>query len=271
MRLVDTRMVATHDAGETNGLLVVRDHEHRVIHRDVAPVEKSQRFARARAAHDDAAIDFAPVIGVHRLAELEHHVVRDVDDRVDRTQTRASQPFPHPEGRLRPRRSDRGSARGEARAARPGCQLDLHRVGAAGNGRVDFRNYEGLTGQRRDLARYAEHAHAVTAVRGQVEAENYVVERERVASGCPVGSSAGNSSRPAASSDRPSSRAEHSMPDESSPRSLALLDHGPPGSVAPIVASGAFMPARTFGAPQTTCRVSLPVATWQSVRLSAFG
>ena len=37
------------------------------------------------------------------------------------------------------------------------------------------------------------------------------------------------------------------------------------------MAKGAFMPARTFGAPQTTCSVSRPVATWQSVRLSAFG
>jgi hypothetical protein len=58
--------------------------------------------------------------------------------------------------------------------------------------------------------------------------------------------------RPAASSESPSSRAEQSMPKDSTPRSFALRISMPPGSLAPMVASGAFIPARAFGAPQTT-------------------
>ena len=36
----------------------------------------------SRRAHDDAPVELAQVVGVHRLPELEHHVVGDVDDRV---------------------------------------------------------------------------------------------------------------------------------------------------------------------------------------------
>src|SRR5688572_5825903 len=52
--------------------------------------------------------------------------------------------------------------------------------------------------------------------------------------------------------------------------SAALISR--PGSFAPTIASGAFMPTRTFVAPQTTCSgPPLPMLTSQSVSLSAFG
>ena len=91
------------------------------------------------------------------------------------------------------------------------------------------------------------------------------------ASGEPTGASAGSSSRPDASASMPSSFAEHSMPCESTPRSLAALMAMPPGSVAPTVASGAFRPGRALGAPQTICTVPAPVATWHTCRRSASG
>ena len=87
----------------------------------------------------------------------------------------------------------------------------------------------------------------------------------------PVVVSAGNSSSPTASSDSASSRAEQSMPNDSTPRSLACLISMPPGSFAPTVASGAFMPARALGAPQTICTVSDPVFTWHTLSVSALG
>ena len=54
--------------------------------------------------------------------------------------------------------------------------------------------------QRRHFARDAEHAHAVAAVRRQVELEDRVVEAQRVdAAPRPLAASAGSSSRPLAS------------------------------------------------------------------------
>src|SRR5690348_4761570 len=92
------------------------------------------------------------------------------------------------------------------------------------------------------------------------------------ASGWPTGASAGSSMRPDASASMPSSLAEHSMPADSTPRSLAALIVMPPGSTAPTIASGAFRPTRAFGAPQTICSGSpCPVATLQTCRRSASG
>ena len=49
------------------------------------------------ALHDDlVATDLIVVIAVHRLTVLEHHIVRDVDDVVDRTDTGTRKADLHP-------------------------------------------------------------------------------------------------------------------------------------------------------------------------------
>ena len=69
----------------------------------------------------------------------------------------------------------------------------------------------------------------------------------------------------------PSSRAEQSIPWLSTPRIFAALISRP-GKLAPIIASGTFMPARTLGAPQTICKGSpWPAFTLHSESLSALG
>ena len=94
-------VLAAHDAREAERLGVIGDHEHRFVEADVATVEQPQRLAGARATHDDAALELAQVVGVHRLAELEHHVVGDVDHGADRAQAGAAQPLAQPQRRLR--------------------------------------------------------------------------------------------------------------------------------------------------------------------------
>ncbi len=54
---------------------------------------------------------------MERLTELQHDVIGDVDDRVDRAQTAAAQPFPHPGGRIRAHVDVADDACGEPRAA----------------------------------------------------------------------------------------------------------------------------------------------------------
>ncbi len=87
----------------------------------------------------------------------------------------------------------------------------------------------------------------------------------------PIGASSGSSNRPDASLSRPSSLAEHSMPLDSTPRSLAALIAMPP-TWAPTSASGATSPARAFGAPQTICsKPPCPASTWHTCSRSASG
>jgi len=77
---------------------------------------------------------------------------------------------------------------------------------------------------------------------------------------------------PSASSPRPSSRAEHSMPWDSTPRILLRRILFPSGSRAPTRAMGATMPSCTLVAPHTTARgPPLPASTLHKLRRSAWG
>ena len=71
----------------------------------------------------------------------------------------------------------------------------------------------------------------------------------------------------------PSSAREQIMPLLATPRSSAgLIVRFTAGRVAPTRATGTWMPARTFAAPQTICRVSAaPISTKQTLSLSALG
>ena len=69
-------------------------------------IERFQRLARPRAAHDDAPLpQIVGVEGVERLAVLQHHVVGDIDDVVDR---------PHPGGQQAPLHPGRRRLDGDA-------------------------------------------------------------------------------------------------------------------------------------------------------------
>src|SRR6185369_9385024 len=92
----------------------------------------------------------------------------------------------------------------------------------------------------------------------------------------PTGASSANTSSPAWSSDRPSSRAEHSMPWLSTPRIFAaLISKGwpfSPCSLAPTSAQGTFWPAATLGAPHTMLSIwPVPASTLHSDSRSALG
>ena len=65
--------------------------------RPLLAVERGQRLALARPAHpEQTALDPVQVEGVHRLPELEHHVVGDVDHVADAPDPAALQPPPEP-------------------------------------------------------------------------------------------------------------------------------------------------------------------------------
>ena len=92
----------------------------------------------------------------------------------------------------------------------------------------------------------------------------------------PIGASSGNSSKPSTTSGRSISEAPHSMPCDSTPRSLLFLILKPLpsslGKLAPMVATGARIPTRTFGAPQTICSgASVLILTCVTRSLSASG
>ena len=70
--------------------------------------------------------------------------------------------------------------------------------------------------------------------------------------------SSGSVRIPLWSSPRPSSRAEHSIPSDTSPRIFRRSIAKSPGSIAPTGANGTTMPGLMLGAPHTTRRSPSP-------------
>ena len=70
---------AAHDAGETDGFLLVGDDEVIGIERALHSVQSPQLLAFAGAADDDAALELVEVKDVGGLANGERAVIRGVD------------------------------------------------------------------------------------------------------------------------------------------------------------------------------------------------
>ena len=179
-RLGDLGAVAAHDPGDRGGALVVGDEAVGGAERADLVVERDDLLTLLGAAHDESPTgDAVEVERVQRLPGQQHHVVRDVDDVVDRPLPRRRQ------ARLEPqrRRADRDvleHARGEPRAEVRRLHLDRHGQIAVGRARV---GRPGRLGERRagggvDLARDAVETELVRPVGRGLEVEHLGPERQ---------------------------------------------------------------------------------------------
>ena len=97
---------AAHHAGQTDdarSALTVRGvGDQQVLHAQlvVLAVQGDQMLAFAGASHHDRAFELVHIIGVHRLAQIEHDVVGHVHGQRDRTHAGADQAAAHPVRRL---------------------------------------------------------------------------------------------------------------------------------------------------------------------------
>ena len=92
-----------HDAADGRGRDVVDDQHVAGVELALDVVERDDRLPRLGEPHVEAAGDQAAVVGVHRVTELEHHVVRDVDGGRDGADAAQQQPPLHPPRRHRGR------------------------------------------------------------------------------------------------------------------------------------------------------------------------
>ena len=76
---------AAHDPGDPEDRLRIGDEQRVGIELALDVIERLEALARPCQAHDDPPVVHGRGIeGVDRLAELQHHVVADVDDVADR-------------------------------------------------------------------------------------------------------------------------------------------------------------------------------------------
>jgi len=166
---------APHDAGKPHGSVAVGDDEHvrAEIHR--ACIEKLQTLCGARMPNADLAAERREIIGVHRLAELEQHVVRDIDDGADAAHVRAVQPRAQPRRcqRLIVDATDHPAAERRAVCRRVDLRGECIRE-RLGNGPA-HRTHERLACQRRHLARDPQQRHHIATIGRDVELQNRIV------------------------------------------------------------------------------------------------
>ncbi len=169
---------AAHDARERDDARVVGDHDVLGVQDALGVVEGAQRLARVRAPDHQATGDLGRVEGVQRLAQLQHHVVGDVDRRRDRPHARQQQPPLQPP-RTDRRRIDAGHPpRGEPGAQRFGFQPHLPGVGFVvrqrTHGRIGVFEVE-PAGQ---FARETAHREGVPAIRRDGQLDDRIVQAQ---------------------------------------------------------------------------------------------
>ncbi|ABA47491.1 hypothetical protein BURPS1710b_1895 [Burkholderia pseudomallei 1710b] len=176
----DGRAVAAHDAREALDLSAVGNHPDRLVELDRVAVQELERLAALAPAHVDAAVDLVEIEYVRRAAQLEHHVVRDVDERRHAALARALEALDHPVRRLRARVHAANHAAGEAAAQIGRGNFNGQRLGQFGQDGANVGRGERRTGNRGGLARDAEHGQAIGLVRRQLDFEDRVVEVQRL-------------------------------------------------------------------------------------------
>ena len=171
---------AAHRAGERDDAAVVGDDHVVRVEGALDVVQRGQLLARLRPADHQVALDRLGGERVQRVAQLEHHVVGDVDGQGDGPDAGQHQPPPHPPRRGRGRVQAGDPAQHEPRTAFR--VLDTDRPGVA-LGRRDLqqrRIAEGHVQRVRQLAREAADRQRVAAVRGRGQLDHGVVEAEQL-------------------------------------------------------------------------------------------
>ena len=146
-----------HDAGHAKGVAGIADEQVLGSELMGAPIEGGELFAGVGVAHHDLAIThFIGVESVIGRAQLQHHVVADVDDVVDGAHAGHDEAALHPEGRWS-NGDPFDQAGSEARAESWGVDAHAHVVPDGGTrGHCWIGQAHGLSGQGGDFTGHAD-------------------------------------------------------------------------------------------------------------------
>src|ERR1700733_10204056 len=118
---------------------------------------------------------------MHRLPQLEHDVVGDIDDGTYRTHAGAAQALTNAQGRLRAIVYAANHTTYEGRTRCRSVEVDREAIIGAWVALRDMRPRYLIPGERPHLACNANYRHSVATIRGDVELENGVIELEVIA------------------------------------------------------------------------------------------
>ena len=95
--IVHARVFATEDPAHRQRLAVIGNHQRVGIQFCFAAVQQNQGFTLFRHTHDNPAVDTIFIECVHWLAQFQQNIVGHVNNRINRTDTAATQFFFHPQ------------------------------------------------------------------------------------------------------------------------------------------------------------------------------
>ena len=180
----DLAVQAAHNAGQGNGLGTIADDQVIGGQLEVLLVQGGDLLTILGAADDDlAAFQRVHIEGVHRLADLQHDVVGDVNDVGDAAQAAQGQLALHPA-----RRGAGGDVADivadVARAEVRGLDGDGQTVvGGVGDGIVGGGHLEGLAQHGGNFAGDAEDALAIGTVGGDGDVKNVIIQTDNFLNG----------------------------------------------------------------------------------------
>jgi hypothetical protein len=178
-RGVDLSRRATHDAGQADGAAGVGDHQVVWIQLALDAVQRDQRLpGKGLPDVDQRAGQQLDVVGVDRVADLDHDVVGGVHDVGDRTDARGVQPALQPRwGRRDGHVADAPAVESPAAVGRG--DRDRH-ARVASRQRTGLRRMQLGAGQRGDVVGHAEDRQRIATVRVEIQLEDDVVQLQPV-------------------------------------------------------------------------------------------
>ena len=90
-RLADLTIQSTHNAGESNWLAFIPDHQVFRDHVPLLPI-KCRKPARCSKRGDADGLKVARVEGVHGLAEFKHDIIGEIDQNIEGALSQGVQP-----------------------------------------------------------------------------------------------------------------------------------------------------------------------------------
>ena len=178
-RVVDSTRESSHHPRERDRSRFVRDHQRVFVDIDDRAVQERESFTVTSVPDPDSGVEPCTVECMHRLSQLQHDVVGDVDDGGQRPHAAAPQALGHPPGGSGRRIDASDDAADVARTT-------LRRVERDGQDIVDpgcdrrralVRTHRDAA-RDRDLARDSDDAQTVAAVRSEAHLDDDVVEVE---------------------------------------------------------------------------------------------
>ena len=173
--VVNAGVLPAEDPAHCQRFVVVSNDQGIAVELRFGAIKQDQGFALFRHTHHDPAFDTVTVKGVHRLAQLKQHIVGYVNHRVDGADPAAAQFLFHPQRRRRFDVDAFHRAAQIARARLRGVNLNRQHIVNGGGNRGDFRRVQRRLVQHGHVARDADDAQAVGAVRGDADLDGVIV------------------------------------------------------------------------------------------------